>query len=176
MKAKNWRTYYGYRPSRSLPTLPPWRPASEREREYFKWLAAERGWPVEEAASYARSQPRCGLILVVHDRAPKEPLPPKPRIVASRRTSDFNRKGTMTANTHLHREAWLHAIAAALAEPFKRLGHPIPEKVRLTCGFPSVRGIAAKNQRIGECWSDARSADDLAHPCRPHAGCRHPGP
>jgi SprT-like family len=65
----------------------------------------------------------------------------------------------MTANTHIHREAWLHAVAAELAEPFKRLGHPIPAKVRLACGFPSVRGIAAKNQRIGECWSDTRSAD-----------------
>jgi hypothetical protein len=45
-------------------------------------------------------------------------------------------------NIHIHREAWLHDVAASLAEPFKRLGHPIHEKVRLTCGFPSVRGIA----------------------------------
>src|SRR5215207_7364797 len=65
----------------------------------------------------------------------------------------------MTANSHIHREAWLHAVAAALAEPFKQLGHPIPERVRLTCGFPSVRGIAARNQRVGECWSDSNSAD-----------------
>jgi hypothetical protein len=63
-------------------------------------------------------------------------------------------------NAHIHREAWLHAVAASLAEPFKRFGHPIPAKVRLTCGFPSVRGIAAKNQRIGECCSNTRSGDD----------------
>ena len=62
--------------------------------------------------------------------------------------------------SHIHREAWLHAVAAGLAEPFKRFGHPIQAKVRLTCGFPSVRGIAAKNQRIGECWSNTRSGDD----------------
>ena len=63
-------------------------------------------------------------------------------------------------NSYIHREAWLHTVAASLAEPFKRLGHPIPDKVRLTCGFPSVRGIAAKNQQIGECWSNTRSGDD----------------
>ena len=63
-------------------------------------------------------------------------------------------------NVHIHREAWLHDVAASFAEPFRRLGHPIPAKVRLACGFPSVRGIAAKNQRIGECWSNTRSGDD----------------
>src|SRR6266478_6512610 len=63
-------------------------------------------------------------------------------------------------DSHVHREAWLHDVAASLAEAFKRLGHPIPDKLRLTCGFPSVRGIAAKNQRIGECWSNTRSGDD----------------
>ena len=47
-----------------------------------------------------------------------------------------------------------------LRSPFKRLGHPIPERVRIGVGFPSVRGIAAKNQRIGECWSSERSGDD----------------
>src|ERR1700736_4641054 len=63
-------------------------------------------------------------------------------------------------NSHIHREDWLHDVSASLAEAFKRLGHPIPDKVRLTCGFPSVRGIAAKSQRIGECWSNTRSGDD----------------
>lgn len=64
------------------------------------------------------------------------------------------------SNVYVHREAWLHAVAAALREPFKRAGHPIPAKVRIGVGFPSVRGIAAKNQRIGECWSNTRSGDD----------------
>jgi len=63
-------------------------------------------------------------------------------------------------NSHIHREAWLHDVAASLGETFRRFGHPIPDKVRLTCGFPSVRGIAPRNQRIGECWSNTRSGDD----------------
>src|SRR3984893_7045292 len=73
--------------------------------------------------------------------APSEPVPTRP-------------------NAYQHREAWLHALMSELRSPFKRLGHPIPDKVRLTCGFPSVRGVAAKNQRIGECWSNTRSGDD----------------
>src|SRR5262249_62316941 len=67
---------------------------------------------------------------------------------------------TELRNTLVQREAWLHAVAANLAEPFKRLGHPIPDKVRLTCGFPSVRGIAAKNQRSGESLLNTRSGGD----------------
>lgn len=63
-------------------------------------------------------------------------------------------------NVHVHREAWLHAVAAALRETFKHAGRPIPAKIRIGVGFPSVRGIAAKNQRIGECWSNTRSGDD----------------
>lgn len=64
------------------------------------------------------------------------------------------------SNAYQHRETWLHALMAELREPFKRLGHPIPERVRIGVGFPSVRGIASRNQRIGECWSNERSGDD----------------
>jgi hypothetical protein len=65
----------------------------------------------------------------------------------------------MTPNSHEHREAWLHAVTAALREPFKQLGYPIPDKVRLSCGFPSVHGIAAMSPRVGECWSSTYSGD-----------------
>jgi hypothetical protein len=47
-----------------------------------------------------------------------------------------------------------------LRAPFKRLANPIPERVRIGVDFPSVRGTASKNQRIGECWSNERSGDD----------------
>jgi hypothetical protein len=59
----------------------------------------------------------------------------------------------------MNREAWLHAVADKLAGSFKQHGYPIPAKVRLACGFPSTRGIAARNRASGECWSDALSAD-----------------
>jgi hypothetical protein len=67
----------------------------------------------------------------------------------------------MAANHHLHREAWLSAVAEQLREPFKRLGYPIPAKVRLSCGFPSRAALnSVRNQRIGECWSNTASGDD----------------
>jgi len=62
-------------------------------------------------------------------------------------------------NTHVHREAWLHAVADARRESFKQHGFPIPEKIRLARGFPSIRGMAARNRRTGECWSETASAD-----------------
>lgn len=52
------------------------------------------------------------------------------------------------------------ALMAELRPAFKRQGAPIPERVRIGVGFPSIRGIAAKEQRIGECWSSKRSGDD----------------
>jgi hypothetical protein len=63
-------------------------------------------------------------------------------------------------NTFPNREAWLQALMGDLRSPFKRFGRPIPERVRIGVGFPSVRGISAKEQRIGECWSSERSGDD----------------
>jgi hypothetical protein len=53
------------------------------------------------------------------------------------------------------REAWLNALARELRPAFVDQGFPIPEKVRLSCGFCST-GAASK--RIGECWSFERSA------------------
>jgi hypothetical protein len=65
----------------------------------------------------------------------------------------------MTANLFKHREAWLHAIADELRPIFASQGSTIPEKIRVTCGFPSVGAFAAKQQRVGECWSDTTSKD-----------------
>ncbi len=65
----------------------------------------------------------------------------------------------MTDNVFKHREAWLHAVTEQLWEIFAAHGATIPEKIRVTCGFPSVGAFAAKHQRIGECWSDTASKD-----------------
>ncbi len=100
--------------------------------------------------------------------APEEPcrevgsLPARPDELQEPETAAdaFKRAETAQTNTHQHREAWLMALLAELRPAFKRLGYPIPAKVRIGVGFPSVRGIAAKNQRIGECWSNTRSGDD----------------
>jgi hypothetical protein len=52
---------------------------------------------------------------------------------------------SMTVNSFKHREAWLHAVTERLRPMFASHGAKIPDKIRLTCGFPSVRAFSAKN-------------------------------
>lgn len=59
------------------------------------------------------------------------------------------------------REQWLAAAVTALAPVFKKGGYKVP-KVRVTCGWPSSRGLSAKKPAIGECW-DAKAAADKVH-------------
>jgi hypothetical protein len=64
-----------------------------------------------------------------------------------------------TINSFKHREPWLHAVAERLRETFALHGATIPEKIRFTCGFPSARAFSARKQSLGQCWSEANSAD-----------------
>ena len=57
------------------------------------------------------------------------------------------------------REAWLNRLTDDLAPIFKEAGSEIPEKVRVTCGWPSQGAKAKKNRRIGECWGPESSDD-----------------
>lgn len=59
-----------------------------------------------------------------------------------------------------NREDWLAAALTAMRPAFKKEGVPLPERIRATVGFPSVRAMSAKNARIGECWNPSCSADD----------------
>lgn len=52
------------------------------------------------------------------------------------------------------REEWLMTAVELLKGPFAIRGYIIPEKVKVSIGFPSV---GARGKRIGECWSDERS-------------------
>src|SRR5205085_5095487 len=66
---------------------------------------------------------------------------------------------SIPVNSFKHREAWLHAVTERLRPMFASHGAKIPDKIRLTCGFPSVRAFSAKKQCLGQCWADANSAD-----------------
>jgi len=55
------------------------------------------------------------------------------------------------------REEWLSAAVEELRPVFDPI-NPLPEKIRVTCGFPSVRSTALK-KRIGEHWSPKASED-----------------
>lgn len=60
----------------------------------------------------------------------------------------------------MNREEWLNAATNLLKEDFDRVNAPLPEKLRITCGWPSRSGRAKKNPVLGECWSPKCSADE----------------
>jgi hypothetical protein len=58
--------------------------------------------------------------------------------------------------TTANREDWLTAAVNELRPFFDTVGKPLPQNVRVTCGFPSN---AKRSGAIGECWADTASAD-----------------
>jgi len=54
------------------------------------------------------------------------------------------------------REQWLNNLANQLRPLFVAVGHPLPEKVRISIGFTSV---GKGGRRIGECWDSSNSRD-----------------
>jgi len=57
------------------------------------------------------------------------------------------------------REQWLCGLVDALRSTFAELGYPLPERIRVSCGWPSKSALSSKNRRIGEAWSQRCSAD-----------------
>ncbi len=53
------------------------------------------------------------------------------------------------------RESWLNAAIVLLRDDL----NTIPDKVRVTCGWPSRSGRAKKKPAIGECWPPKCSED-----------------
>lgn len=62
------------------------------------------------------------------------------------------------ANTALFptREEWLLAGIEEVRPMFQIEGHPLPEKIRVTCGFPST---ASRSGAIGQCFASVASKD-----------------
>jgi len=56
----------------------------------------------------------------------------------------------------MNRENWLMQAVGELRPVFEAAGHPLPDSVRVTCGFPST---ARRSGTLGETWSPADSAD-----------------
>ena len=57
------------------------------------------------------------------------------------------------------REDWLMKMIDLLRPDFEHVGSPLPEKIRVSCGFPSKSALANKARRIGECWGVESSED-----------------
>jgi hypothetical protein len=70
----------------------------------------------------------------------------------------------MSKNTkakYTTREEWLNAAVQLAAAFFKTKGHEVPP-VRVSCGWPSSRGLSRKKPAWGECWA-AEAATDKLH-------------
>lgn len=58
-----------------------------------------------------------------------------------------------------NREHWLHAFASEAAPRFEAEGAPLPQKLRISVGWPSRGGTGARRPVIGECWYPEASTD-----------------
>lgn len=59
----------------------------------------------------------------------------------------------------MNREFWLTECVNKLRSDFARAGYELPEKIRVSCSWPSKSGLAVKKKRIGEAWSAENSGD-----------------
>lgn len=59
------------------------------------------------------------------------------------------------------REQWLEAAIKLMEPGFVQAGYEVP-KVRVSCGWPSTRGISAKKTSLGECWDKSSAEDSVA--------------
>ncbi|MEN6367723.1 MAG: transcription elongation protein SprT [Thermoguttaceae bacterium] len=60
----------------------------------------------------------------------------------------------------MNREAWLTECMEKLRPNFQGMGFELPQKIRVSCSWPSKSGLAAKKKRIGEAWSSKNSGDN----------------
>jgi hypothetical protein len=59
----------------------------------------------------------------------------------------------------MNRETWLDSAVQRLRPVFDAAGSPLPEVVKVACGFPSRSALAQSKRRIGECWYPEHSKD-----------------
>lgn len=61
----------------------------------------------------------------------------------------------------MNREFWLTKTLDEFCRPlFADHNRTVPEKVKVSVGFPSSKALSLKKQAIGECWHPATSADE----------------
>lgn len=57
------------------------------------------------------------------------------------------------------REQWLNKAVVLFKPIFKKAGFPLPEKVRVSCGWPAAARKSRGKTTIGQCWSPEASGD-----------------
>lgn len=57
------------------------------------------------------------------------------------------------------REQWLNKAVVLFKPIFRKAGFPLPEKLRVSCGWPSSTRKARGKTTIGQCWAAEASGD-----------------
>ncbi len=57
------------------------------------------------------------------------------------------------------REEYLNNAITEFRADFEQAGTPLPEKIRVACGWPSRGGLANRKRRVGEIWASTCSDD-----------------
>lgn len=60
------------------------------------------------------------------------------------------------------REEWLTALVNHMRPAFKKKGFPLPEHIRVGCGWPSSRALSTTRRTLGEYWHPDASRDQKA--------------
>jgi len=64
----------------------------------------------------------------------------------------------------VNRESWLINAINLMKPIIKNKGYIVPNNIKVACSFCSVGNITgAKNQRLGECWSDKTNEENKFH-------------
>jgi hypothetical protein len=96
---------------------------------------------------------------------PKTKTPAKkkaaPKKAAELRAAEPQKDVALPSAVKLTREEWLMKMTRNhMVELFARSGATLPEKLRISCGWPSQRALAGKKGRVmGQCWSPSASSD-----------------
>ena len=61
----------------------------------------------------------------------------------------------------MNRETWLENGVIAMRPWFDEKGHPLPEKILVSCGWPKARGGKARS--VGQCFDPRWTVDGTAH-------------
>ena len=63
-----------------------------------------------------------------------------------------------------NRESWLIKAIDLMKPIIKNKGYIVPNNIKVACSFCSIGNITgAKNQRLGECWSDKTNEENKFH-------------
>lgn len=57
------------------------------------------------------------------------------------------------------REEWMNRLVNEFRSDFKRLGKPLPDRIRCSVGFPFGKRVTGPGSTVGQCWAVTAARD-----------------